>query len=223
VNNAGSPIELFWINVYENPHTLVKQSSKPIRNSSDISINSYNTHQFIVKYLDPKRQNVAGGNFTKGPRDEVITITYDDINNNFEIKQTTKFDEVMDTINDATVQCSNLRGQAFSKCVADGVIDDVTRMTDSKSRLSKYRDVIASRLRNYTCADETMETSEPERSHDVRIGPKTYNVDIMLDLKNAKIWVVEDFITADECAVLEKHGRPLLHRATGNNIFPYFF
>lgn len=213
VNNAGSPIELFWINIYENPNTLVKQSSKPIRNSSDISINSYNTHQFVVKFLDPKRPT-TGGNFTKGPRDEVITITLDESSNNLEVKQTTKFDEVMDTINEATIACSSLRDTAFSKCVADGVIDDVTRMTDSKSRLTKYRDVISSRLRNYTCADETMETSEPENSHQVRIGPKTYNVDVMLDMKNAKIWVVEDFITPEECAVLENHGKPLLHRAT---------
>ena len=35
VNNAGAPIELFWINVFEKDRPLLKQTSKPIRNNTD--------------------------------------------------------------------------------------------------------------------------------------------------------------------------------------------
>ncbi len=51
VNHAGAPIELWWIDTYKNDGTLIKQTSKPIRNSTDAVINSYDTHQFLVKFL----------------------------------------------------------------------------------------------------------------------------------------------------------------------------
>ena len=35
VNNAGAPIELFWINIFETDRPLVKQTTKPIRNNTD--------------------------------------------------------------------------------------------------------------------------------------------------------------------------------------------
>ena len=35
VNHAGTPIELFWVNVFEDARPLVKQTTKPIRNSTD--------------------------------------------------------------------------------------------------------------------------------------------------------------------------------------------
>lgn len=42
VNNAGAPIELFWINAYAKKGSfednLVLQTTKPIRNSSDTSV-----------------------------------------------------------------------------------------------------------------------------------------------------------------------------------------
>jgi hypothetical protein len=38
VNEAGAPIELYWVNVYEKPNKLVKQTTKPIRNSSDTTV-----------------------------------------------------------------------------------------------------------------------------------------------------------------------------------------
>jgi len=212
VNNAGAPIELFWKNIYTTPIELVKQTQKPVRNSSDVSINSYDTHEFVIMFLDGKRKQQ--GEFAKGPKEEVITVGFDTEKNEFTIKQSTKFDEIMDTIRVATDECANLRGDAFSKCVADGVADDITRITEAKSTLVKYRDVMSSRLRNYTCIDETMETSEPERTYPISILGKTYDVNVMMDMPHSKIWTVDNFVTPEECAVLEKHGRPLLRRAT---------
>jgi hypothetical protein len=42
VNKAGSPIELFWVNVFEKSRPLVKQTTKPIRNNSDTTVSSSN-------------------------------------------------------------------------------------------------------------------------------------------------------------------------------------
>jgi hypothetical protein len=38
-NNAGKPVELFWINIFEADRPLVKQTAKPLRNGTDTSVN----------------------------------------------------------------------------------------------------------------------------------------------------------------------------------------
>ncbi len=55
INHSGAPIELFWIDSFtvRGKETLIKQTSKPIRNNTDASINSYDTHEFMAKFLKP--------------------------------------------------------------------------------------------------------------------------------------------------------------------------
>ena len=50
------PLIVWWINIFERDasalgHPLVRQTPKPIRNNTDFTINSYDTHAFIVKFL----------------------------------------------------------------------------------------------------------------------------------------------------------------------------
>ena len=214
VNSAGAPIELFWINVFKTPQELVLQTQKPIRNSSDTQINSFDTHEFMVKFLKPTKYPNAQISFVKGPREEVVTLNFDPETQKFSIKQVTKFDEIMDTIRGASVSCNDLRGDDFSKCVADAVIIDVQRITDSKTTLTKHRDAISNRLRNYTCADDAMKSSVPINSYNITVGSKAVQIDSLMDTPTAKIWVVEDFITSEECRILEEHGKSRLRRAT---------
>jgi len=220
VNHAGAPIELYWVDTFTPKKTgkkepnLVKQTTKPIRNNSDTSINSYNTHEFLVRFLTPIEG--AETQFAKGPREEVVTISYDPATNTMTAKQTTKFDEIMDTIKAATKSCGQgeLRGEAFSTCVANGVIDDVNRLTDSKSRLEKYRNAMSSRLRNLTCADETMNTTKPIETKKYEVDGQVYEANVLLDLPGANIWYIDNFITDEECDIMKKHGGPKLRRAT---------
>lgn len=128
--------------------------------------------------------------------------------------QTTQFDTIRQTIKDSTITCSKLRGDLFSECIANAIIDDVTVITDSKSKITKYRDLIASRLRNYTCDDESMESTEPIETKFYSHGNKKFKADIMLNMDSAKIMVVHDVITSEECDVLMNHGGPRLKRAT---------
>eukprot|EP01038_Epipyxis_sp_PR26KG_P006718 gene6718-9211_t len=213
VNYAGSPIELFWIDTFNGPNVqLVKQTTKPIRNNSETHINSYDTHQFSVKFL----HDIPGisANFTKGPKDETMYVSYDP-ENGMSIKITTKFNEIMDQINDAAKVCADLTGDKFSACIANAIVEDVTRITEAKTTMSKYRDLMSSRLRNYTCIDENMNTTTPIASTDVELEESgVYTLDSFLDTPHAKIWKVDDFVTDEECDILMKHGKPRLERAT---------
>lgn len=218
VNQAGAPIELFWVDAYSRKAKdgLIKQTTKPIRNNTDTTINSYDTHSFVAKFLKPvdgvdEQPQVK---FVKGPREETVLVSYDEKTNTMSAKQTTKFNEIMDTVSSATKTCSDLPGDGFSSCIATAIMDDIATITDAKVQLTKYRDLIAYRLRNYTCADPTMNSSVPERSYNHVIDDKSYTFDVLLDTDHAKIWTIDDFVTAEECAVLERHGRPRLRSAT---------
>ena len=121
---------------------------------------------------------------------------------------------LLETIDLATDHCRALRGEAFSACMASNLIEDITRLTDAKTQLSKFRDAMSSRLRNYTCVDETMQTSAPVFSYDLSLADKDVQVNVLLNKTHSKIWTVDNFISDAECDILQKHGKPLLRRAT---------
>ena len=121
---------------------------------------------------------------------------------------------LMDTISEATNYCSKFRGEEFSTCMASNIVEDITALTETKTQLSKFRDAMSWRLRNYTCADDTMRTSEPIFSYDLALADKEVKVEVLLNKTHSKIWKVENFISDAECDVLQTHGKPLLRRAT---------
>ena len=43
---------------------------------------------------------------------------------------------------------------------ADGLVTDVVKVADAKDEIIKFRNLMSERLRNYTCADDKMETSK---------------------------------------------------------------
>lgn len=162
------------------------QTTTPIRNGTDTVINSYDSHEFLVRF----RKDVKGvsTSFKKGPREEVVTIYYDEKNGMTSL-QTTKLDDIQAQIHAVTSVCS---GSAvdFGNCVATGLLDDMTALADSKAELAKYRDLMSDRLRNYTCADEEMQTSAPLETKQIRVFGAQYDVNSYLDMPNAKIWTV---------------------------------
>jgi len=235
-NQAGFPIELFWKDMFKGPADdppLVLQTTKPIRNGSDAAINSYDTHEFLVRVYRPEgytgTEEAAEGSFVKGPREEDIFVTYNASTHSLDVRQMTKFDQMMEKITKATDECNKHKGKSsksgqgnksgdddnyLSRCIAEAVLSDVQRLADSKSDLKASRDTISSRLRNYTCDDETLETTKAINSYVTTINNKQIHVDTLYDTPAAKIWVAHDFITPEECDILTQHGLPRLKRAT---------
>ena len=220
INHTGHPIELYWIDTISHKRSdrqFVKQSSKPIRNSSDIHINSYDTHEFIVQFLK-HNDNDAEVSFVKGSREEKITITYDDHTNTMKASIKDDKDEILDKSRDASNQCLIKHPndeESFTDCVTDALYDEIYHKTQSKYKMEHYRNKISRRLRKYTCSDLSLNSSKPIRDpYAVKLGDKEYTVNMLLEMKNAMIWTVDDFVTEDECNVIVESGRPNLERAT---------
>jgi hypothetical protein len=223
VNKSGFPIDLFWINTFEVHRPLVRQVSKPIRDGTDTIINSFDTHEFLIKIFSPDADDNNNDNdvdsqatrVKKGSKDETMTI-YFSKENKLEVIITTKQDEFRDNIRDAMEACKDLESVSFDECVAQEVTSHVEDLTLSIEEMKKFRNRMAEKLRNYTCADLNMETTPPLKSETLIFGAarRPVKVDTLLELSHSKVWVGHSFVTDDECEVLMRHGKPRLKRAT---------
>ena len=117
VNRSGAPIDLFWVNTLDGSGEMVRQISKPIRNSSDTVIHSFDTHQFVIKYYNTKRDGDAQQMFVKGPSEETITVysTPDPgPNGGLVLVQSTRFDDIKSSVEGATRACMHIEDTAGS-------------------------------------------------------------------------------------------------------------
>lgn len=69
---------------------------------------------------------------------------------------------------------------------------------------------MADSIENYTCADESLNTTEAKRTGRWQ-GRK---VDIFIDRPASRIHTIENFMSAEECAAVEERAKPILHDAT---------
>jgi len=221
INHTGHPIELYWIDTISHKKSdrkFVKQSSKPIRNSSDIHINSYETHEFIVQFLKHIDDENAEVSFVKGPREEKITITFNEETNTMKAIIKDDKDDILDKSREASKECHIKHPndeENFTECVIDALYDEIYDKTQSKYKMEHYRNKISRRLRKYACSDLSLNTTKPIRDpYLVKIGGKEYTVNMLFETDNAKIWTVDDFVTESECNVIVESGRPNLERAT---------
>jgi hypothetical protein len=210
VNLAAEPIDVFWINDQDNQY--VNQLELPLRNGSQVVIDAYETHRFLIRFYNNRDdlQTV----FIKGAHAEIVLVTVDAETNQLQTRVVTKEHQIGDQVQSAIAVCQEYDGDDLASCLADQLFDEVDRLNREKEATKKYRDAISLRLRNYTCADPTMTTSEHFHQYPFTHAGKVYDVRVMLDLTHAKIWAVEDFVTEEECRILVEHGRPRLQRAT---------
>eukprot|EP00607_Mallomonas_marina_P011055 CAMPEP_0182423796 /NCGR_PEP_ID=MMETSP1167-20130531/9851_1 /TAXON_ID=2988 /ORGANISM="Mallomonas Sp, Strain CCMP3275" /LENGTH=366 /DNA_ID=CAMNT_0024603071 /DNA_START=200 /DNA_END=1300 /DNA_ORIENTATION=+ len=178
-----------------------------VRHLGELSIDSYQGHEFAVKYSTGSQDQEV--RFKKGPEDETVTVTFDKTLG-FMIKQQSKTNEVKASLLES---CDGYAGD-ITDCVADILNTNMKKQTEFTTKLVKYRDAISERLRNYTCDDDYLNTSQAISHSMYTIADIRYNVDKLFEMDSARIWTVEDFITDEECDYLMDHSRSRLQRAT---------
>jgi len=121
---------------------------------------------------------------------------------------------IKEQINMASQECVHLESSEYVDCVANEMLDTVKTLSSSKTTLISYRDKISAKLRNYTCADPHMQSPDPIEVFPLHLDGRDLLVSRHLDTAHAQILTAENFITDEECALLEEYGSTRLHRAT---------
>ncbi len=215
INQAGSPVEIYWVNTFDvkpgQEPDLVIQTDKPIRNGSETIINSYHRHKFRIQFVKTN-PNRAYAEMYKLPKDEKATITFD--GKNLTVTQATAFDELVNDFKSAMTICGKERKDGYHECLANNVFAKTQEVIEQTEQMKKYRDKMSEKLRNYTCSDPKMNTTEELSITTLNYKNKPLELFNLLDNSHAKIWYVKNFVTPEECEVLRKHGKPRLRRAT---------
>lgn len=100
-------------------------------------------------------------------------------------------------------------------CVQGGIALKLQEMNEEIAFQASIRRNIAGLLENYTCVDDTMESSDD--IVDAKIftqNNQQYTVHVKHDRPASKIHVIENFISPEECEAMEAAAEKKLHRAT---------
>lgn len=123
-------------------------------------------------------------------------------------------------VKEAVKSCVGLRADSeeYFKCVATGVKPRLSEIEKSSSETTSRRNALSTTLRNYTCQDTSLNTT-PSLSTEVYSDPlfnqgQELLVHTLLAKSDVNVWMVDNFITAEEAEILIKFGHPRLVRAT---------
>ncbi|CAN0012061.1 unnamed protein product [Pylaiella littoralis] len=105
----------------------------------------------------------------------------------------------------------------FSECLTKAVAENLAKKEGESNKNMRMLQQVGDRTRNYTCADPEMETSNttlPAVSWKDPEGGLTYTAKVFLDEPAAKIMLLDNFATEEECKVLKEKATPHLRDAT---------
>ena len=101
----------------------------------------------------------------------------------------------------------------YKKCFVDILKSNINKIKEEKEEIKYYRDNMSSKLHDYTCADPTLNTSEPISYSYFKMNNNSYDVDMLFNSTSAKIWIIHNFVSDDECEYLENYAKPLLEKS----------
>ena len=154
----------------------------------------------------------AEADFVMGSRETVVRVTYSE--GRLQLHQSTAFMDSVDGIKKTIKLCGRSDKDGYIECMAAPLVEKITAAKEMHQEISQSYERMVERHRNYTCADESLQTSPAIRREVIRVGNAELAAHVLLDTPHAKIWLVEDFIAASECTVLREHGLTRLERAT---------
>lgn len=153
-------------------------------------------------------------NFSAGSIDETVEVKIDENTGQLWVNKHDRRQDLSMIVKQANTLCLRNSKDDLKSCIVSELTKEVARIEESKKLIEQYRGLMAGRLRNYTCSDDSMETTEPVKSYNYQFLGKSYKVNVYLDTENAKIWGIEDFLTDDECNRLISTSKDRLMKAT---------
>lgn len=102
----------------------------------------------------------------------------------------------------------------MATCVESGLARLLETKNNELAIEEKDRRELADKLENYTCADDSLSTSPPLEIRQWQHNGTVRNVHVLHERRASQIHVLQDFISEEECAAIEKAAEPKLHRGT---------
>jgi hypothetical protein len=82
--------------------------------------------------------------------------------------------------------------EEFSACMAGHLMEGINGINGLKTQLTNYRDKMSSRLRNYTCTDDSLETTAPLYTYSMPLSKAgalhDFKVEVLMHKEHSKIW-----------------------------------
>ncbi|CAE7635264.1 unnamed protein product, partial [Symbiodinium microadriaticum] len=204
-NKCSKPIEVIW-NGGAGSQVLLAV----VQLDKAAVLGTFDTHKFIIKFQDGSAGETE---FSKGPYDEILYV-YHDALAGFDVEVSHPFSLMEDALMKAIDMCpADQAHPLHAHCITQHTFPGMQQIIDQYDDVKTYRDKISDKLRNYSCSDDSMQTSTPISSAEEFVYDREVTVDTYMRLEHAKIWTVHEFISEDECELLMEYSRPRLERA----------
>lgn len=234
LNESGHRVEVYWIHP-ETGEMMLQSSQGGVHNGATFSLNSYVSHAFEVREVPSRRTGEC-----QGENNQCRTAHFAVNENNDQILYLRPGMELEHTDNirvaeksavNLMSECESIAMKEASRpgvnaslvitglrdCVEESITKKLSDANEEIAFQAKIREDMSNLLENYTCADQALPTSEPQRTEYWYYKGKRYKVDIMHDRDASKIHVVEGFVSEEECTAMEAAAEGKLHKATTAN------
>jgi len=208
-NQVKQKCDLFWIGF---DGELVPQLEKPLFQGDSHGISSYKSHKFVLCWYG--HQDVDSNScktFVVGDYDFTVIITGDENSGIIEFEIVDAVTTSRQYLSEALTVCSSEDVGCIAGQVAEQIFQNKTK---ALLELIDRKDHVTESLRQYSCNDTSLDTSEPIETKMWSHEGKSYQFDILLDEPAAKIGVLHDFITPEQCQLLRERGEGDLRLAT---------
>eukprot|EP00611_Tribonema_gayanum_P020701 TRINITY_DN3832_c0_g2_i2.p1 TRINITY_DN3832_c0_g2~~TRINITY_DN3832_c0_g2_i2.p1 ORF type:complete len:453 (-),score=156.53 TRINITY_DN3832_c0_g2_i2:705-2063(-) len=228
-NEADVPVTLNWLNTFKG-NKLIPQRDVPIQPKHGLGVDSFKGHSFVavstevnMTHYDPiNDRSPSAVHFTMSPWDDTVTITSNPYDGSLELHQTNSFKKVGASMEAAAEACKRkhkrknaeaLLDKELLDCMSNMLATEVAPKDHELAKQRKMMDIVGDRLRNYTCVDPQMKTTEKPLRTITWDGRKTH---VFLEEPDSSIMLIENFVSDKECDALIAAGERTLEVATVN-------
>lgn len=194
-----------------------------LNKTKSTSFESYDGHRFLLRLLVDEEANGPEVSFIKSPYEENIEVTCDQ-NQQFELFVQSPYDTISENVDLALKDCGEFvdNPNELAACLSPHLSHDYFKLLKKQDDIVQYRDLLIDKLRNYTCDDDSLNSTPPISTSPEVINGREYQVDSHLLLEEAQIFVIHNFISDSECNILKTSAAPRLERAVvvGNDEMP---
>jgi 2OG-Fe(II) oxygenase superfamily len=242
LNQSGRSVEIYWI--HPNTGEGVLMTSPSLVNGAEFPLDSFVGHAFEAREVPSKKTGQCGmsnSSDDSGPgvcRRAPFEVSANDdqvakITNDF---QAIFVDNRIKAMNEATDIVATCQAGAKQRlldadidkvkaeqavedlinCVEGGVATALVKVHEEIAFQSDIRKKIAASLENYTCTDDSLNSTTDLRTENWihQKDNSKYIVHINHERPASRIHVIDNFIREDECIAMEEHAAASLHRAT---------